>query len=185
MTEAEWLQCTDPQRMLADVSTSERKISRLYTACCRQLQQRSTQQRARTERMPSPAEPDGMEDAAFGIDYEPPAFTNFSLFLSGAVWEALRILAADSQERSGVVVLIRDIFGNPFRSVVVNPSWRTPEVADLAHTIYWERSFERLLVLAEALEQAGCTDADILRHCRQPGPHVRGCWVLDLLLGND
>jgi hypothetical protein len=53
----------------------------------------------------------------------------------------------------------------------------------LAQGIYDERAFERLPILADALEDAGCTDAAILVHCRGPGPHVRGCWVVDLILG--
>jgi hypothetical protein len=55
----------------------------------------------------------------------------------------------------------------------------------LAQAIYDERAFEHLPVLADALEEAGCTDAAILGHCRQPGPHARGCWVVDLLVGRE
>jgi hypothetical protein len=55
-------------------------------------------------------------------------------------------------------------------------------VVELARTIYESRAFDRMPDLAEALERAGCTNADILAHCRQPGPHVRGCWVVDLIL---
>ena len=53
----------------------------------------------------------------------------------------------------------------------------------LAQGIYEERAFDRLPILADALEDAGCDNADILSHCRGPGPHARGCWVVDLLLG--
>ena len=53
----------------------------------------------------------------------------------------------------------------------------------LARTIYEERAFDGMPVLSDALEEAGCNDADILDHCRQAGPHVRGCWVVDLILG--
>ncbi len=56
-------------------------------------------------------------------------------------------------------------------------------MAALARSIYDDRAFDRLPVLADALEDAGCTDAAILDHCRGPGPHVRGCWVVDLILG--
>jgi hypothetical protein len=55
--------------------------------------------------------------------------------------------------------------------------------AKLARSIYQEERFHDLPVLADALEEAGCTDADILAHCRQPGSHVRGCWVVDAILG--
>jgi hypothetical protein len=79
--------------------------------------------------------------------------------------------------------LLRDIFGNPFRPVAVDPAWRTSNVTVLAQAIYDDRAFDRLPILADALEDAGCDNADILNHCRQPGEHVRGCWVVDLLLG--
>ena len=78
---------------------------------------------------------------------------------------------------------IRCIFGNPFRPVSVNPSWLTSTVVALAEGIYQERAFDRLPILADALEEAGCDHADILNHCREPGEHVRGCWVVDLLTG--
>jgi hypothetical protein len=82
--------------------------------------------------------------------------------------------------------LIRCVFGNPFRPAALDPAWaRTASgaVAGLAAAIYQERAFDRLPVLADALEEAGCTDAQLLGHLRGPGPHARGCWVLDQLLG--
>jgi hypothetical protein len=82
--------------------------------------------------------------------------------------------------------IIHDIFGNPFRPVSVDPSWlswKDGTIPKLAEAIYQERAFDRLQVLADALEEAGCTEAAILAHCRGPGPHVRGCWPVDLLLG--
>jgi hypothetical protein len=84
--------------------------------------------------------------------------------------------------------LLRDIYGELIRRVVVNRSW-SPKNGDtvwrLAQLIYDDRAFERLPTLADALEDAGCDNADILTHCRGPGPHVRGCWVVDLLLGKE
>jgi len=80
--------------------------------------------------------------------------------------------------------IIRDILGNdPSCPVAIDPRWRMPGVLTPAQVIYENRAFDRLPVLADALEEAGCTDAAILEHCRGPGPHVRGCWVVDLLLG--
>jgi len=81
--------------------------------------------------------------------------------------------------------LFHDVFGNPFRPATVDPTWRTATVTSLAQAIYTERAFDRLPILADALEDAGCTDADILNHCRQPGEHARGCWVVDLVLGKE
>lgn len=92
-------------------------------------------------------------------------------------WETL------VEERVAQASLLRDIFGNPFRPITSKPAWVTPAVASLAQSIYDERAFDRMSELADALEKSGCRDADILEHCRGPEPHVRGCWVVDLLLG--
>jgi hypothetical protein len=78
---------------------------------------------------------------------------------------------------------LRCIFGNPFSPVVFVESWRTETAVALAAGIYEERAFDRLPILADALEDAGCDHADVLTHCRVPSPHVRGCWVVDGVLG--
>jgi hypothetical protein len=86
---------------------------------------------------------------------------------------------------------LRCIFGNPFRSApVVDAMWRQGTVQDLAQAVYQERRLPentldptRLATLADALEDAGCADAELLGHLRGPGPHVRGCWAVDMLLG--
>lgn len=78
--------------------------------------------------------------------------------------------------------ILRDIVGNPFRSVIADPSWFTSTVLALAQDIYLARAFDRLPILADALQDAGCDSSDILDHLRGPGPHVKGCWVVDLLL---
>jgi hypothetical protein len=83
--------------------------------------------------------------------------------------------------------LIREIVGNPFADLrCVAPSllsWNAGLIPKIAQTVYEERRFEDMPILADALDEAGCTDPDILNHCRQPGEHVRGCWVVDFLLG--
>jgi hypothetical protein len=79
--------------------------------------------------------------------------------------------------------VLRDIFGNPFRPATVDPTWRTSTVLALAEGIYAERAFDRMPILADALQDAGCDNEDVLNHCRGDGPHVKGCWVVDLLLG--
>jgi hypothetical protein len=86
--------------------------------------------------------------------------------------------------------LLRDIFANPFRPVTPSAAWQTPQVVALAQAAYDQRELPagpldpaRLAVLADALEEAGCADAGLLGHLRGPGPHVRGCWAVDLLLG--
>ena len=81
------------------------------------------------------------------------------------------------------VGFLRDVFGNPFRKVMFDPRWRSESAVSLARAAYESRNFTLLPVLADALEEAGCDHPDILTHCRGPGPHVRGCWVVDLVLG--
>jgi hypothetical protein len=80
--------------------------------------------------------------------------------------------------------LLREIIGNPFRSVGFDSAWRTPDVAALATGIYESRDFSPMPILADALQDAGCTSEDILNHLRDShATHVRGCWALDLVLG--
>jgi hypothetical protein len=89
-------------------------------------------------------------------------------------------------DRKLQIALLNDLVGDLFRSVVVDPTWlvwNDGTVKKVAQAIYDERRFHDLPILADALEDAGCTNADILAPCRGPGPHVRGCWLVDLLLG--
>jgi hypothetical protein len=94
---------------------------------------------------------------------------------------------AGRAEQSAQADLLRDIMGNPFRPVPrVDPTvltWNAGTVVKLARMIYDERRFTDLPILADALEEAGCTSEEILEHLRGPGPHVRGCWPVDLCLG--
>lgn len=78
--------------------------------------------------------------------------------------------------------MLRCVFGNPFRPITLNPSWLTSTVLALANCIYQEKAFDRMPFLADALQDAGCDNEDILNHCRRSGEHVRGCWCVDLIL---
>lgn len=78
---------------------------------------------------------------------------------------------------------LKDIFDNPLYPATLNPTVLTSPVTTLAQEIYDDRTFDRLPDLADALEAAGCTSVEVLNHCRGKGPHVRGCWVIDLILG--
>jgi hypothetical protein len=95
-----------------------------------------------------------------------------------AIWAAEESTQAD---------LLRDIYGPlPFRPVAADPAWlawKDGTIPKLAQAIYDERAFDRLPVLADALEEAGCDNPDFLAHLRGPGPHTKGCWPLDLILG--
>jgi hypothetical protein len=80
--------------------------------------------------------------------------------------------------------LVYDIFGNPFWPVSFNEEWRTSTIVALAQQMYASRDFSEMPILADSLQDAGCDNADILSHCRDPQQvHVRGCWVVDLVLG--
>jgi hypothetical protein len=94
-------------------------------------------------------------------------------------WET----AAETAEQA---TLYRDIFGNPFRPVTFYPAWRTDTVVSLARQMYEARDFGAMSILADALQDAGCDNVDILGHCRDTSlAHVRGCWCVDLVLCNN
>jgi hypothetical protein len=98
-----------------------------------------------------------------------------------------RQVAIQQEEMRTNAALARDLFGNPFRAPpAIDPVWRGWKggtVGRLAQSIYVEGRFDDLPVLADALEEAGCTDVDLLAHFRRPGVHARGCWLIDLLRG--
>jgi hypothetical protein len=136
----------------------------------------------------------------FGCDYVSAAVCEATRLAAahpfGAATHAAKLGSAAADLRAGRGTMaaevraqchwLRDIFLSPFRPKMVKRSWflwKNATIPRLAQPIYDERIFDRLPVLADALEEAGCTDADILNHCRLPGEHVRGCWVIDLLLG--
>jgi hypothetical protein len=79
--------------------------------------------------------------------------------------------------------LLREIVGNPFRRSTFDPAWRSSAVGALVRGVYEDRAFDQLPILADALEETGCEDAQLLGHFRGLGPHNRGCWALDLVLG--
>jgi hypothetical protein len=99
-----------------------------------------------------------------------------------AGWLGVR---ARDEEDAVQVGLLRDLFGNPFRKVKFDKRWRTDTAVALAQHMYESRDFGVMPILADALQEAGCDSEDILVHCRGPGPHVRGCWVVDLVLGKE
>jgi hypothetical protein len=149
------------------------------------------------DRRAAEAAPDFATKAAASAT-EPATAGWLAALASGHVAEVIRCLhsgdkvAAYNHERAAHGDLLRDVVGNPFRPVVLNPAHRTPTIVSLAEAAYNERllpgghlSPDRLSVLADALEEAGCTGRDILDHLRSPGPHVRGCWAVDLVLARE
>ena len=122
------------------------------------------------------------EEESYDLTTPTDASVEFASNPWGTAWTAAydAVRPADAKRFSQTV---RDIFGNPFRAVAFDPKWRTEAAVGLALRMYDDRDFAAMPILADALEEAGCEDADILAHCREPGVHVRGCWVVDLVLG--
>jgi hypothetical protein len=99
-----------------------------------------------------------------------------------------RVPEIERAERAAQMALLRAIVGNPVVRRTVNPAWLDWQdglIRRLAQAAYDEGAFDHLPILADALEEAGCTDEAILTHLRSPGPHVRGCWVVDLILARE
>ena len=228
MTEAEWLACDDPARMLewlhslgaADLAgrprtnaPSDRKLRLFACACCRHSD----------VLLPEPTDERDVlvvETAEAWADSGIEPDTLPRVYCFGAGWcvyrdaaSAAREWARNSGRGDGAIPkpelmadILRDIFGNPWRQVAIRDDiegecfvvedrekwsvierstllWHDHTIPRLAQAIYDERAFDRMPILADALEEAGCENEDILAHARSDAIHVRGCWVLDLLLG--
>jgi hypothetical protein len=197
MTEQEWLACADPEEMLMAVGdkASDRKLRLLAVACCRSMWKFLTDERSRRAVDLTEQFSDGnvsvkdMERARRAAYSAAQQEQTDSFLAAISVWNAARPairnglrLITNNVGAGRYSDFFREILGDPFRPVSVHPSWLTTTVVALAQSIYDDRAFDRLPILADALEDAGCDNADILNHCRQPGVHVRGCWVVDLVL---
>jgi hypothetical protein len=106
-----------------------------------------------------------------------------------ALREGAAPAGAWAQQMALLSACVRDIIGNPFRPSPGLPpavlAWNDGTVRRLAAGIYEERGFDRLPILADALLDAGCDEGELIAHCRSEGPHVRGCWAVDLILGKE
>jgi hypothetical protein len=101
------------------------------------------------------------------------------------VIRAAKALGLRAKTRRTVLAIFRDVFGNPFHPVSLDLRWRTSDTLALGRRMYESRDFGPMPILADALQEAGCDNDDILHHCRQPGVHVRGCWVVDLVIDRE
>ncbi|GIW82878.1 MAG: hypothetical protein KatS3mg105_4685 [Gemmatales bacterium] len=199
MTEQEWLACNDPRRMMDFVrgKSSDRKLRLFVCGYLRTFLPRHNDELSQEALEMSERFADGLaaaEDleacrskaratARTGNKAAQLAVDAAFLNLPRAIEQVFGDLTTHADKRNKVQ-LLHDLWGPVlFRRLPIEPSWLTPRVVELARSIYADRSFDRLPALADALEEAGCHDADILGHCRGPGLHVRGCWVLDLILG--
>jgi hypothetical protein len=133
----------------------------------------------------------GRAFVAYASEHGKRSFRTRYMYLMGCALQAsdpagCRLEAEWSPTATGLTTaLLRDIFGHRVRPNSFDPLWRTSDVIGLARAVYEDRAFERLPVLADALMDAGCADEQVLAHCRSDGLHVRGCWVVDLILGKD
>lgn len=224
MDEAEWLACTDPERMLAgpaagalrikarpDWERTLRKRVLFCAAACRLVWHHLLDEPNRRcvewmeRQFDRPFSDEEVDEIVRDVKYvmdNPPDWGQTDEYwqhvgsnlvydgLDGEVLTTIRRFAgadsADDPERrhhARLAEIMRDIVGNPFAPAALDPAWRTSTVLGLAEAIYAGRAFGNLPVLADALEEAGCTAAGLLEHCRGPNIHVHGCWALDLVLG--
>jgi hypothetical protein len=187
MTEAEWLTATDPTPMLAFLrdKATHRKMWLFPVGCLRvdELARDTPELRGVMH----------MEDEVerfFGGSEEVPLMDDRNRLVGiERLQDAFRTGFAERDsfriavKRRGNI--LRDIFGNPFRPVTADPKWFSSTALTLARRMYDTRDFSPMPILADALQDAGCENTDILAHCRKDGVHVRGCFVIDLLLGKE
>jgi hypothetical protein len=220
MTEAEWLNCTNPEQMLEFLrgKASNRKLRLFAVACCRRiwhlldgwsqnLVEVSEQFVDGSVGNTAMSFASNLNDDVFqrAKPYTHPhlACVMAGNIAAGDAWamawniisDARRAIRYSSpqadtyQEIRGQSAVLREIFGPlALRSVALNPtwlSWKDGTIPELAQAIYDDRRFENLPILANALEEAGCDNEELLAHLRSNGSHVRGCWAVDFLLGKE
>jgi len=209
MTEAEWLACIYPTRMIEGRRgwrRSTRNLRLLAVACCRRVWHllspalRNTVEVAErhadgeaTDNELQAACPDFVLGGSIADNSTHFVAAPSRLFrswvnqaLSYAAWAVEQHGPRHDAELLAQCHIVRDIFGNPFRLVAFDFLWRrwnNGVVMALAQEMYDSRDFSKAPLLADMLEDAGCADPQLLDHLRGPGPHVRGCWAVDLILG--
>jgi hypothetical protein len=197
VTEQEWLDCTDPTPMLQFLGgkASDRKLRLFGCAACRTLWSFLPDVRSREAVEAAERFADGLirrqelrKAGGHAGNVLPSRRSRFAKMIT-SVPVLGRHLPTHWVPGKVAVGLLHDLFGNPFRPVAIDAGWLTPTVTSLAGAAYdgralplGELDFARLAVLADALEEAGCTNSELLGHLRGPRPHVRGCWGVDLLL---
>jgi hypothetical protein len=190
MTEQEWLDCLDPRPMVKFVvdKASERKLRLFALAACVAGWQ-GVGKKHRLMYAATEAFVEGTASAAKVRKYWG-GRSGLSWPERAADWARGLAQTRSTVQKERRATLARCIFGNPFRRMTPDPASLSPTVQALALAAYEDRlprSTEldptRLAILADALEEAGCTDTHLLDHLRSPGPHVRGCWPVDLVLG--
>ena len=197
MTEAEWLATTDQGEArwrFVERRATDRKLQ-LFACAVFQFLANPDRRSARSDddcygiviaaeryadgAITDPELTDAMRMIQFTEESFDPIFASWILTGLTAV---RHFLPSWLRHHVGASAWFHEVFGNPFRPVAFAPEWRTSTVLALAQQMYDARDFSGMPILADALQDAGCTDEAILMHCRGPGPHCRGCWVTDALL---
>ena len=214
MTETEWQKCvTRPDTVLACAlgKISERKLRLFASAACRRYWDQLADARSRQAVIATEMLADGLisrdelercHREASGVGLGAP----WLAYVASNVEARAAALAVAGQGffrvsrnrpmftepwpifKRAICILLREIISNPFRPITINPAWlnwNDGTVRRIAQSIYDEKAFDRMPILADALQDAGCDNEDVLSHCRSDGPHVRGCWALDILLGKE
>jgi len=215
VTEDKWVACTDPMQLMEVLwnGVSDRKLRLFAVACCRVMIAGTNEPSAARAVQASELFADGSISAeelrvarrevtnAWNRVHDAgevnPTFPRNAAI--GAAYQVSRPSARKVVQeismllrrpvggvpKEYLVSILHDILGNPFRPLTAEPTWLTFDVIAMATGIYGEKAFDRLPILADALQDAGCDIDTILGHCRHPGEHVRGCWVVDALLGKE
>jgi hypothetical protein len=204
MTEQEWLECLHPRQMLEFLQgkASDRKLRLFAVACLRRcgIDHSEIRLMIRISELYADGLANWTELASvrkMARRLERDARQRRTGMGAGFLRQAASVARPSAFEAARGVLflglpnpqreLMLDIFGPlPFRPVALNPvwlAWQDATIPKLAQAIYGDGAFDPLPVLADVLEEAGCRDPEILAHCRQPGEHVRGCWVVDHILG--
>ena len=197
MTESDWNRSTDSQAMLSflqERGASERKQRLFAVACSRrawpliddlgraavEVAERFADGRADAEQLRAArlaCKGSGGQSSWYA------ALTDPAIAARNAALSAMEGATSHESERHVQADLLRDIFRNPFHEVTFDESWGTSDVVSMARSMYEVREFVAMPRMAYALQDAGCEDEGVLDHCRGTGPHVRGCFVVDLVLG--
>jgi len=191
MTEMKWLACTKPQAMLRFLKgkVSERKLRLFAVALHREYHHREPKFSGPKSNLAA--------DTAEAFAEEGRSVDSISRLRLGGYFvlnptgygAATRLANIGDVPDAFKCSKLRCIFGPlPFRSVSIKTAWLTwhdGTIPKLAQVIYDDRAYDRLPILADAIEEAGCTDAELLGHLRAKEDHAKGCWALDAILGKD
>jgi hypothetical protein len=197
MTERGWLRSNRPLDLLALLvkrQASQRKL-RLFAVACSRRYEFNTEAEAEAEEADAENRSERFAD---GLATVRELARRKSWWVADSDAVAAASFFCNRQpfgrdlRQSEKAALFREIFSNPFRPAAFDPVRITPAVVSLAHAAYAERigpyhdlDGVRLAILADALEESGCADDTMLSHLRSSGPHVRGCWAVDLCLNRD